>query len=123
MTTEREMLRIQVLNQPGVTALIGARLFPQTLPQGAAMPAVTLTRISRVGDQGQTGPGLPVTRWQFDCWGATQAEADAVAEALIGALDARRDVVPGVSFVENDVDGYEPTTTRWRRIVDVMIWR
>lgn len=112
-----------VLNQPGLATLIGARLYPQSLPQGALMPAVTLTRISRVSDPGQSGTGLPVTRWQFDCWADTQADADALADALIGATDAKREVVPGVSFVENDVDGYEPETGRWRRIVDVMIWR
>lgn len=119
--SERADLRAAVLAQSSVAALIGARLYPQTLPQGATLPAMTMTLISRVGEQGHSNGGLALRRWQFDCWGESQADADAVADALVAAMDATADVAAGPSFVENDIDQYEPETQRWRRIVDVMV--
>lgn len=116
-------MRTILLGQPGLAALVGERMYPQTLPQGATLPAVTYSLISGTteGDS-QDGPGVSRRRYQFDCWGATYSDATAVATALTTAVSGTRRIGQA-SFVDNEVDGFEAETQRWRRIVDVMVWR
>ena len=116
-------MRLVLLAQPDLAALIGERLYPVTLPQGATLPAMTYQVISGAteGDS-QSGAGIPRRRYQFDCWGATYSDAVAVALALLTAVNGTSRIGQA-SFLDNEVDSYEPETQRWRRIVDVMVWR
>jgi hypothetical protein len=119
--TESE-LRTLLLGQPAIAALVGERVYPVTLPQGATLPAMTYQVISGAGDgDAHTGPGLSRRRYQFDCWAATYGTAAALGLALVQAVHARR-VLGQAALMDNEVDQYEAETQRWRRIVDVMVW-
>lgn len=119
--TEQEM-RLVLLAQPALSALIGERLYPLTLPQGATMPAMTYAVISGNTPGTHSGPGLSRRRYQFDCWGTTYSSADAVATALSDAVSSKRGVIGQASLLDNEVDQYDPETKRYRRIVDVMVY-
>jgi hypothetical protein len=104
----------------GLSALIGSRVYPVTLPDKVALPAVVYQRISAVREYafGDLTAAAAVTRFQFDCWALTALSAAQVAAqlrlALAGMLDAY-DVT-----VENDFDDWEPEAKRFRRIVDAL---
>lgn len=112
-----------------LTALIGTRLYPGTLPQSVSLPAVTFKRISRVPVHVRDRRDLlAATRWQFNINGRTYAEVDAVANQLKLTLQAyTRTTAPRVDriFIDNERDDDEPAfddLNYYRRIVDAIIW-
>jgi hypothetical protein len=69
-------------------------------------------------------PGRSVIVAQFDCYGATANQADAVADALSALWDgyqsASADI--GYAFVNNRIDdGYSATLESFRVVVDIRI--
>lgn len=87
--TAEESLVARLNATPGVTALVGTRIYPMLIPQGAAMPAVTYQRISTVrpgslrGPVGQADPRIQVNSWA-DTYGTAKALADQVRRSLDG---------------------------------------
>ncbi len=72
---------------PTLSGLVGTRIDPVLVPQGTAMPAVTYMQIPSRRDDTLGGPtGLVQSRWQFNCWASTTAEARTVASALRQAI-------------------------------------
>jgi hypothetical protein len=77
-------------NAAAVTAIIGERIFPDVIPQGADLPAIAYYRTSTEYVQTIHGsapvgatPGLSVA-----CVAYTRPEADALADAALAALGA-----------------------------------
>lgn len=74
----------------GLAALVGERIYPDAIPEDAAMPAVVYSRsgTSPVTCLDNTQPAH-FSQLQISAWGATrtavEAAADAVAAALIAA--------------------------------------
>lgn len=104
-----------------ITAAVGsAGVYTETLPQGAALPAITYQRISMPLEQPMNGHSI-AARWsriQFDCWAATGAAARTLRESLITALLGLTGLF-GVSL-ENAFDTYEPDTQRHRASIDAI---
>lgn len=73
----------------GVSALVSDRVFPWGAQQSAAMPYVTIQRISTVGAKHLNGPDtLEWPRFQIDVWvQKLPLDAIAVAEAIRLAID------------------------------------
>lgn len=86
-------------NLPGLTALIGDRLFPRYLPQGViepTYPAVTYMQVSgrfATSHQGYMGVSMP--NYQFSCWSPDYSESKAVARE-VRRLAGTTDVLLGV---------------------------
>lgn len=76
----------------GLTALIGDRVYPQQLPQGATLPAVTYTHISTepLQDRDSRKPQYSRDRYQLDGWAADYDGALALREAVKTAMGAFR---------------------------------
>jgi hypothetical protein len=71
-----EAIIAKLLADSGVAGLTGARVFPGSRPQGSALPAAVLNRISGgplYADDGEVG--LVQARIQIDCWAATYSAA------------------------------------------------
>lgn len=80
-----EDLRALLIADAGVAAIAGDRIAWGARPQGSAVPAVTLSQISRVEDVTMDGPDRRYdSRVQADC----RAETYAVALGLWRAVDA-----------------------------------
>lgn len=113
----------------GLTALVSTRIYPQPLPQGATLPAVTYKRISTPRVMSHSGAsGLAMPRFQFDCWSEDVLEARQVANQVRIALTAFRGTMGGAGgvsvqggFPKNELGDYDPTPGRYRAILDVVI--
>jgi hypothetical protein len=78
-----------LLDNMGVKAVVGNRVFPVSRPQGSSLPAITAHRIDGAPLQADEGLlGLEPVRMQFDCWGANYSAAKTAARAVISAINA-----------------------------------
>jgi hypothetical protein len=85
-----------LLAAPALAALIGERLTPGVRTQGAPLPALVFNLISDLPDYSNDGPtGLTQARIQLDAYGATYAEAKAVARAANARVSGWRGTVGG----------------------------
>lgn len=110
-------------NHPSLTALIGARLFPLSLPQQIALPAATYRRVDSPREMTHTGSQVARPRYQFDLYADTYLGADALATAFLAAIadwrKGRRDPAP----VNGPYDIDEPLDlARYRKTIDVTFW-
>jgi len=80
----------KLLASAGVTALVSTRINWSRRPQGAALPAIVLHRISGIPDYHHSGTsGLVSSRVQVDCYGVSYGSAKAVARAVEAAITAQ----------------------------------
>ena len=108
-----EDLRTFLLGDPGLSGLVGTRVYPLRLPQQPALPAVTYAWVG--GDRAHVlaGPaGVASPRLQFDCWAGTYLQAHAVFDALRRRLDGYRGLAGAATrvqgaFLEAERDFYE----------------
>lgn len=107
----------------GITALISTRSYPLLLPQHPTIPAVTYQKVSNTGQKGTST--LRETRYQFNCWGRTYAEAHTLATQVKAAFEEWHDLdqTPGVNMglVVNELDDYDDEAKVFRVIVDVIL--
>lgn len=97
-----------------LTDLIGNRVYPNYVPQNAAMPAVTYQRISGPRDHTFDGPsGLVQSRYQLNSWGATYGDMESVADAVRIAMDGFTGSVGGrvIQNIETDDETDIPVIT------------
>jgi hypothetical protein len=68
---------------------VTATIYPSRLLEGASLPAVVLTQISRVANDTSTGYSKSdVARVQIDCIGNTQTQAFDLSESVRSAMSA-----------------------------------
>lgn len=73
---------------PGVSAIVGSRCYPQTLPQAPVFPALSYIQIDAVRVRELEGPaGKARRRIQIDSWAKTNIERWELADAVRSALD------------------------------------
>ena len=114
----------------GLAALISIRIYPLILPQTPTYPAVVWQQISgpRVHAMGDD-PGITSPRYQFTCYGATHADAVAVAKQVRLAFENYSGTMGGTggvtvyhAEVENQLSQYNDAVKVFCSIVDVIIW-
>ena len=89
---------------PDVAALVGTRVYPVRLAQGAALPAVAYQQVSAPAPRRTRGCVLPATpRYQLSLFARTYAELDALDKAVQAALDGYE--APGVAIAY--VNGFD----------------
>ena len=106
----------------GLSALIGARCYPLRLPDTPTFPALSYQRISSSEKAGTSGVHHP--RYQFDCWGTTYVQAEAVAVQVEAAFAEHRAAgTPDYRGGQRvgQLDTYDPATGRYRVIVDMRL--
>lgn len=107
----------------GLSALVGDRVYPMVLPEGAVRPAVTYMRISGARDLNINQTSVDANpRYQFDVWADSFESAYGAAAQLVEAVATVESgsgvTVYGVAVV-GDMDIYEPQTLLYRRVTDV----
>lgn len=134
MTILEEGLFSYLSNFAGLVALIGARVYPMKLPQGATLPALTYQRISTPRElthqsAGATGD-LAHPRFQFDAWAATQKAAKLIIDQVRAALHGKtgsigtapNNITIRAGLVEDETPEYIPEARLYRCRSDFMIW-
>ncbi len=93
-----EAFSAYLLAYAGLTALIGARLYPEELPQDEDLPAVTFQCISDVKLHSLTEQlGLEQPNYQFTAYANTRLSARSVAEQIKAALCDYSGTMSGVT--------------------------
>lgn len=124
MSTLGETLRTRLMADAAVVALIGARLYPNELPEGSPLPAAVYGIISNVPESsftGDTSTTLKTARVQIDSYarastagGGGYAQAHAVAAAIEAVVGNFKE--PDLSAnPENDRDLYD-NVTQYHRV-------
>ena len=117
----------QLSGDAGVTALVGARIYAQRLPQRPTLPALSYTSISKIRPQAMgVATGLSETRVQVDAWATDYATVRGLADAVRAALERARGSIGGVTvqdiLPENEGDALDDEGTRYRVSLDWRVW-
>jgi len=130
-TIEAALHSILINNTP-VNMLVDTGIYPNVVPQNAAMPAVTYQQISgpRVHDM-QGSVGLVRARFQVNCWAESYAKAKELAGAVRLALDGYSGTVLqttiSVIHLDNESDMPEMLAgvdklARYGKYLDFIVW-
>lgn len=103
----------ELVNDAGVSALVGTRIYPLLVPQEQAYPAVAYQVISKYRTASQSGKNQIVeARIQYTINASTYTSLRSVAAAVRAALEGFTGVMGGVGGVDvhscywdNEVDG------------------
>jgi len=89
MTATGTALRLHLLDEPDVTALVGTRIYPRDrVPQGCARPYLTCFEVFGTHRLAHDGPGgQRVGRYQIDVWAETHDGARSLADVVRIALN------------------------------------
>ncbi len=124
--TISQALRSFLLARPSIVALVGARIYPQILPQKPTYPAITYAQISGVrvrNLKGRAGRARP--RVSINSWADTHETMDAIASAVRAALDGYAgpmgDLVVGSVTLDNEFEVFEEETRVHRKLQDYII--
>jgi hypothetical protein len=110
-----------------VTGLVSTRIDWTKRPQGKALPAITLHRISAPRGQHFKGfHGTQMARVQVDIWADSEAELKPIEDAVLAAIvpEATQDSIHFArSFVDNVRDLGEQTETGFihRTAIDLIV--
>lgn len=123
MSGIEEAIYTALTGHAGLTALVGARVYPMLLPQDATRPAVTYMRVSGARDVNINEISVDANpRYQFDAWADAYETAYSVGAQIIAAVQTVESgsgvTVYGV-LVVGEQDIYEPQTFLFRRVIDV----
>lgn len=114
-----EALIAHLLAFGGLTDIVGQRITPALRPQGSALPALVVTKISDLPDYTMQGPsGLASSRIQIDAWASTYAGAKTAArqvEERLSGMDAsigdggspEKFTILRGGFMQNESDSFE----------------
>ena len=127
MASIEESIYTQLSGHGGLSALVGTRIRPVTLGQDEKLPAVTFFEVSasRFSASG-SDVGVVRKRFQISAWGASAPSARDVATQIRLALQRWNGTVGGIviqdTYIENELDIYDPATEVYHRPVDVEIF-
>lgn len=86
--------------RPGLSALVGTRIFPLRVPELVTKPMIHYERISGPRMMSHGGPtGTANPRYQFNCWGDTYEQAKDVADQVRFALDGLQQILTVTSEI------------------------
>lgn len=114
----------------GIQAVVGTRIYPLRVPEGATLPALAYHKVSGPSEHSKDGDmSLNHPRFQITCWAATYAAAKAGRTAVSAALNGFANgsvmggsVVVDQVIVENDMDLHDQTTLEFGASTDAIIW-
>jgi len=117
-------IRDVLLASAEVQALVGARIYPNKLPQGVTLPAVVFSVVDDVPQNaitGATADRLVETRLQVDCYSTSYVEAHTLA-AAIDLVVTSLDRVDLAAWRLTSRDLYEDETRLHRVALDFSVW-
>jgi len=120
-------IRLALLADGPVVAVVVARAYFTMLPQEPTYPAITIDLVS--GDPNNALAELPALVWsrvRINCWGRTFGAANALALLVEAALNGQKIAVTGLSIRSVVADGmqsmYEPEVEAHYVTQDFRIW-
>jgi len=129
-----EALKTYLLSQSGLTALIGQRYYPVTIPQSCTLPAVAYQKISGARIHAFSADIGSYPRMEFVCYGKTYESVSDVFEQLRSALQDYLNTTMGGAgglevkavLLDDEWDDYETDSNgniaRVSKTADFEIW-
>ena len=116
-------IRGRLLAYPGVASLVGTRIFPQLMPQGTTLPAITYAVVSRTTEptMGYSNTGMWSTLLQIDVWADSYSGVKVLADQVRAALmDWYQESTEPIWRVlhRNEEESYESDTLTFRVSLD-----
>lgn len=111
----------------GLSALIGARVYPIVLPEAPTLPAIRYQFAGGASEPTFETSGMQRLRVQFDCFGADPDSADATRSALINALNGYQGLLSDGTYLQNadliqSVDFFENDARQYRCMVEFYLY-
>jgi hypothetical protein len=132
VTSIETAIRYILSQDSSVAALVFDRIFPNVVPQGEAMPALTFQQISFPRDMTADGPsGLANPRIQVNAHATTYSGAKTLAVAVREALNGYHGTVNGIviQLISLQDEGDVPVVnagvdvlTRYGKRLDFEVW-
>jgi len=123
--TARRAIWKRLAEDPGVTALVGDRIYYQFRPDGATYPCIVLNAISVVPRRDLGGVAWIETHIQVTAMAQMESVAEAVAIAVRRALEGLQGLVAGLDVIEVRVEEgvviYQEDTRQIHHHVDVVV--
>ncbi len=100
-----------LINEATISAIVSARVYPMTAPQGTALPYIVYQQISAVRDHTMDGPsGYTDSRYQLTCWAVSYKLGKQLFEAVRKFFDGFHATVINrpIQYVqfENELDTF-----------------
>ena len=111
----------------GITTLAAGRVYPQSLPQKATLPALVYQQIAGKTDTTlENAAQLADELFQIACMAMSYKEAKQLSEKVRQALEGFKGtmgatVILGI-FAESERDFYDPEQLEYRTDLDFKIW-
>lgn len=115
-----------------VAAIVGTRIYPGTIPQDAALPALVYNVITGSPENVMDGaPPADHELIQIDAWAVTTSSANGydtastLRDAARAAFESMSTLISagiGAKVVAFYPDNFEPDTRRFSRSIGVSIW-
>ncbi len=123
MTTKNEALYDYLTTHAGLSALVGTRIYPLRLPEGAVYPCIRHQEITLTPTMAHDGDRrFDHTREQFDVYAETMLGAEAAAEQVRLALNGQGFTVGTVTVetatMANRLEDYSLTLKAYKIILD-----
>ncbi len=108
-------------DDPGLSELVGNKVFALVIPQGTKLPCITFQRLGGMPANTLSGhSGLEEIDLRIDVWARRYGEAKAVAKAVRAAMPANGAAF-GAHLIE-DEDLYEDGTNYFRVGMEYKVW-
>jgi hypothetical protein len=125
----QEALYAHLIADGAVFALADVRGYPVVIPQDVDLPAWAYQQISAVHTLAHGArTGSVLTRFQITCTGESYSQADELLQAIRFALNGFRGDLGGSGgvvvheiVVEGEVDGWNLTSAKYTRRLDIRI--
>lgn len=116
------VFRQHLLAHPGLTAIVGSRIYMIARPNTSALPALTLHLISNLDQRNLDDTAYMQARIQVSCWTANYGHAKTIPGEIRAAVDTFR-AQPGVLDAEVVYEGedYDGEAQIYHVPVDVLI--
>lgn len=125
MIVEQINARLKAVS--GVTSIVGERIYPHHLPQGATLPALSHMQLGFEPVHAMSAdPNIQSLRLQVSCWASQYSQAKTLAKAVRDALSRHRATAESDEFldvlVDNEIDDFDPETEVYQVVVDLLVW-
>lgn len=122
MTRIETLFRSHLLAHPGLSGIVGNRIYMIARPGNSALPAITLHLISNLDQRDLDDVAYMQARIQVSCWATSYGHAKAVPDEIRAAVGTFREL-PGIIDAEvvYERENYDGEATIYHVPVDVLI--
>ena len=106
---------------PPITALVGTRTYPVTLPTDPTLPALDYKIVGASTSPTFETSGLTKYRVEVNSWGNTYSDAVTLRDAVIGVLNGYQDANLTINLIQ-PTDFFDSDLLQYRAMAEFYCW-